>query len=190
MLLSLPSPSVLCLKELYNTFSNFLWCGKPPKWRKEILEGEIHHGGLKLHNISLFDQTLKLSWLRRYLTSKGKWTVIPSHFELSDAFKFGLLYLDRIIETTSNKFWVDVIKSTQMLWQSNAIYDREVICNTPLWLHDSFKIPIKREWLDRGINSIADFLGPTKVTLTMDQFVEYHGVKTNFLENNNICFKI
>ena len=77
-----------------------------------------------------------------------------------------------------------------MLWQSNAIYDREVICNTPLWLHDSFKTPIKREWLDRGINSIADFLGPTKVTLTMDQFVEHHGVKTNFLEYNNICFKI
>ena len=190
MLLSLPSPSVLCLKELYNTFSQFLWCGKPPKWRKEILEGEIHHGGLKLHNISLFDQTLKLSWLRRYLTSNGKWTVIPSHFELSEAFKFGLLYLDRIIETTSNKFWIDVIKSTQMLWQSNAINDREVICNTPLWLHESFKTPIKREWLDKGINSIADFLGPTKVTLTMDQFVEHHRVKTNFLEYNNICFKI
>ena len=190
MLLSLPSPSVLCLKELYNTFSTFLWCGKPPKWRKESLEGEIHHGGLKLHNISLFDQTLKLSWLRRYLSSNGKWTVIPSYFELSDAFKFGPLYLDRIIETTSNKFWIDVIKSTQMLWQSNAINDREVICNTPLWLHESFKTPIKREWLDRGINSIADFLGPTKVTLTMDEFVEHHGVKTNFLEYNNICFKI
>ena len=47
MLLSLPSPIVICLKELNNTFSSFLWCGKPPKWRKEILEGEIHHGGLK-----------------------------------------------------------------------------------------------------------------------------------------------
>ena len=135
MLLSLPSPSVICLKELYNTFSNFLWCGKPPKWRKEILDGELHHGGLKLHNIALFDQTLKLSWLRRFLSSIGKWTVIPSYLELNDAFKYGPVYLDRIIETTSNKFWVDVIKSTQMLWQSNAVSDRDVICNTPLWLY-------------------------------------------------------
>ena len=47
MLLSLSSPDVICIKELYNTFSNFLWCGKPPKWRKEILKGEIHHRGLK-----------------------------------------------------------------------------------------------------------------------------------------------
>ena len=77
MLLSLPSPNVLCLKELYNTFSKCSWHGKPPKWRKEILEGEIHHGGLKLHDIALFDQTLKLSWLRRFLSSKSKWTVFP-----------------------------------------------------------------------------------------------------------------
>ena len=116
--------------------------------------------------------------------------VIPENFELTDAFKFGPVYLERIIEATSNRFWIDVIKSTQMLWQSNAVSDREVICNTPLWLHEAFKLPIKREWIDKGINSIADFLGPTKVTLTMDQFIEYHGVKTNSLEYNNICFKI
>ena len=72
MLLSLPSPNVLCIQEINNTFADFLWCGKPPKWRKEILEGEIKHGGLKLHNIVLFDRTLKLSWLRRYLRSNGK----------------------------------------------------------------------------------------------------------------------
>ena len=77
-----------------------------------------------------------------------------------------------------------------MLWQYNAVSDREVICNTPLWLHDSFKLPIKREWNEKGINSIADFLGPTKTTLSMEEFTEYHGVKTNFLEYNGICFKI
>ena len=61
MLISLPSPNVLCIKEIINTFAKLLWCGKPPKWRREILEGEIHHGGLKLHNLVLFDKTLKLS---------------------------------------------------------------------------------------------------------------------------------
>ena len=89
MLLSLPSPSVLCIKELNDTFAKFPWCGKLPRWRKEILEGEYYHGGLKLHNISLFDKTLKISWLRRYIGSSGKWTVIPNDFELFDVFKFG-----------------------------------------------------------------------------------------------------
>ena len=61
MLLSLPSPNILCFKDLNNMFSRFLWCGKTQKWRKEILEGEIYHGGLKLHNLPLFDKSLKLS---------------------------------------------------------------------------------------------------------------------------------
>ena len=64
MLLSLPSPSSSCINDLNNTFSKFLWSGKPPKWRKEILEGEIFHCGLKLHNLTLFDKSLKLSWLK------------------------------------------------------------------------------------------------------------------------------
>ena len=81
MLLSLPSPSDICLKALTNTFSKFLWSGKRLEWNKKILEGEILHGGLKLHTIALFDQTLKLSWLRRFLKSKSKWTIFPNSFE-------------------------------------------------------------------------------------------------------------
>ena len=150
MLLSLPIPNVLYLKELYNTFSNFLWCGNV-----EILEGEIHHGGLKLHNIALCDKTLKSSWLRRFLQSNRKRIDIPKSFEWVDAFTFGPVYLDRIIEVTANKFWTDVIKSTQMLCQSEAVFDKEAMCNTPLWLHNYFQLPIKRDWLDKGINSIA-----------------------------------
>ena len=48
------------------------------------------------------------------------------------------------------------------------------------------KQPIKGDWLDKGIYSIADFLELTKVTLS----TEFQGVTTNFLEYNNICFRI
>ena len=101
MLLSLPSSNVLCIKEINNTFSNFLWCGKPLKWRKEILEGGIQHRGLKLHNISLLDKTLKLSWLERFLIYNSKFTVFPRDFELEGVSD----YLEKTIEATSNKFW-------------------------------------------------------------------------------------
>ena len=47
----------LCFKEISNTFSNFSWYGKPPKCRKEILEGNIYHVGLKLYNIKRFYKT-------------------------------------------------------------------------------------------------------------------------------------
>ena len=35
MLLCLPSLNVICFNN-NNIFDNFLWCGKPAKWRKEI----------------------------------------------------------------------------------------------------------------------------------------------------------
>ena len=104
MLLSLPSPNVLCIKYINSTFSNFLWCGKPPKCRNDIREGEIHHGDVKLHALSLLDKTLKLSWLKRFVKSKSKSTVFPNDFELSDAFIYRSDYLERIIEATSNRF--------------------------------------------------------------------------------------
>ena len=136
MLLSLPSSDFLFLKEIYNTFSNYLQCAKPPKCRKEILKGQFHNGVLDLHNIALFYTTLKSSWLRRFLQTNSKRTVIPKSFELGGAFTFGLDHLDRIIEATTNKIWIDVIKRIQMLWQSGAVFDKEAICNTPLWLHN------------------------------------------------------
>ena len=142
MLLSLPSPSVLCIKELNHTFAKFLWCGKPPKWRKEILEGEYYHGGLKPHNISLFDKALKLSWLKQYLKSSGKWTVIPNDFELYNVFKYGPDYLDRTLELTTNSFWRDVIKGMQHFWQTEAPLDNFFIRYTPIWLNPTFAIQI------------------------------------------------
>ena len=52
MLLSLPSPSDEVIEALNALFKDFLWAGKPPKYRREILEAETRDGGLKLHNIN------------------------------------------------------------------------------------------------------------------------------------------
>ena len=46
MLLSLPSPSTEIIKELEQLFADFLWSGKPPKFRREILEAETKLGGI------------------------------------------------------------------------------------------------------------------------------------------------
>ena len=100
---------------------------------------------------NIFDKTLKLSWLRRYIKSSGKWTVIPNDFELFGIFKFGPDYLDRIIELTSNPFWKDVIKSLNIFWQSDAPYHKNFIKFTPIWLNPNFAIQIKREWITKGI---------------------------------------
>ena len=190
MLLSLPSPSCYCFKNLNNLFSNFLWCGKPPKWRKEILEGEIYHGGLKLPNLSLFDKSLKLGWLKRYLRSTGKWTIYPNDFELWEIFTYGPDIIVKLLELTSNKFWQDVLLSLEFFWKSDAKLNKDFIKNTPIWLNPDFSIPINKNWFKHGVSTISDFLGDRNVILPMDDFMARFNVKTNFLDYNYVTTKI
>ena len=64
ILLSLPSPSVIMFKNIEKMFLDFIWNNKPAKFSKSILEVEIKNGGLKLHNLKIFDQSLKLGWIK------------------------------------------------------------------------------------------------------------------------------
>ena len=109
MLLSLPSPSTEIIKELEQLFADFLWSGKPPKFRREILEAEIKLGGLKLHNLTNFDSALELGWLKRFQKSSSKWTTFPKELELEGVFCYGPDYIDRIEGLNSNPFWQDLL---------------------------------------------------------------------------------
>ena len=89
ILLSLPSPPQN-FDMLNSIGKDFLWDGKPPKFRKEIMEADIRFGGMKLHNLELFDKSLKIGWLKRYVKSNAKWCSFPDDFELYDLFKYGI----------------------------------------------------------------------------------------------------
>ena len=186
MLLSLPSPNFFSIKELNNTFSNFIWCGKPPKWRKEILEGEICHGGLKLHNIVLFDKTLKLGWLKRFLKSNSKWTRIPQEFDLEQCFIYGPDFIERIMEMTTNRFWLDVLKNLKFLWESGSLQHKDSILNTPLWFNPDFRFQLRRDWLNKGITMVSDLLSNNNVVMSNEDLVETYSIKINFIDYHNI----
>ena len=190
MLLSLPSPSPSCFKEINDVITKFLWCGKPPKWKKEILEGEIPHGGLKLHDLNIFDKALKLSWLKRYQRSTSKWTIFPNNFDLWEVFTYGPDILDKLRETTANQFWLDVLESLSTLWNSDAMTEKPFIKNTPIWLNPTFAFPIKKQWFSKGITMVSDFLGVMNVIMPIDLFMETYGLKTNFLEYHYITHRI
>ena len=186
MLLSLPSPNVICFKEQ----KNFLWCGKSPKCRKEILKGEIYHGGLKLNNLPLCDKALKLSWLKRYINSRSQWTVFPNNFDLWEAFINGSEFPEKNIKTTSNKFWLDVFERLLLLWKTEAVLGQDVIKNMPIWLKPTFSIPIHSDWFNKGISTIANFLSPIRAIMPMTGYMETYNLKANFKEYSSITIKI
>ena len=151
MLLSLPSPSKELVDEQNHIFSDFLWAGKSPKFRKEILEAEVKDGGLKLHNLSVFDTALKLGWLKRFLKSNSKWTVFPKEFELEGVFHYGVDFIERIEAMNTNPFWQDVLTALKALWKTSIIFEKNVIWETPLWFNPIFRLQLRREWYSSSI---------------------------------------
>ena len=144
MLLSLPSPS----KDYLTNLIAFLLISYGLV--KDILEAEIKDGGLKLPNLSSFDNALKLGWLKRFLKSNSKWTIFPKVFELEGVFLYGADYIERIEAMNTNPFWQDVLIALKTLWKNSIIFDRNVIREIPLWFNPIFILQLRREWKDSG----------------------------------------
>ena len=122
------------------------------------MEANVIDGGLKMHNIKTFDAALKIGWLRRYIATHSKWSVIPYNCDFDGLFKYGVDYIERLLEITFNPFWLNVLNSLKMLWKDDKIYICENIFLTPLWYNNILRLQIKREWLLKGVYNINDLL--------------------------------
>ena len=94
ILLSLPSPSQTFINEYDSLVKDFLWDGKPSKYRKEILEYPYNLGGLQLHNLQRFSLSLKTTWLRRIVTSDSGWNTFALAYEIDKCWLYGDNYLE------------------------------------------------------------------------------------------------
>ena len=69
-------PTNHCAVDEINTlFFKFLWNGKGDKIKRDVMISEYEDGGLKMIDIRLFTQALKLNWVKKYLDTgnHSKW---------------------------------------------------------------------------------------------------------------------
>ena len=190
ILQSLPSPSFEVLKQIDTLFLNFVWSNKPAKFSRSILEAETKDGGLKLHNLATFDQSLKLGWLKRYLKSDGKWKIFADLVDIEDIFKFGNAFTERVMEIAQVPFWSDVLKSLKALWKKKIVSGICSVFLTPIWYNDVLRLPLKPEWLKKGITIIADLLDENCMFLSLETFQIMFNIKTNILEYGGLLMSI
>ena len=110
--------------------------------------------------------------------------------EFSGLFEHGVAYVDRIMEMTFNPFWYDVLSCLKLLWTDLKIVIPENVLLTPLWYNDSLQLPIKKEWLSKGITHISDILDINLQPLSLHDFNSMYGVKNNFLDYDYVCRKV
>ena len=68
-----PLPTNQCaIDEVSTLFFKVLWEGKGDKIKRDIMISEYEDGRLKMIDIRLFTQALKLSWVKKYLDKGNK----------------------------------------------------------------------------------------------------------------------
>ena len=188
ILLSLPSPKENTYKKLENIFKEFIWNMKPPKFRKEILETNTNLGGLKMTNLKVFNNSLKLSWLKRLKNSEDGWEQFPRQFNIHKIILYGDNYPNTLLQNTYNPFWKDVILASRLL--QIAIKKTNIqTYNIPLWFNSEINIAYKKEWYIKGYTKLSDILDEEGKLLS-NVMMTSNGLKLNFLEYEKLRFDI
>jgi len=76
----LPNPPNEIITDITRRMFSFIWNNKPDKIKREQLCNQKENGGLGLPNISLFMNSIKAGWVKRYLdkNNQGQWKIFIS----------------------------------------------------------------------------------------------------------------
>ena len=160
VLTSLPQPSEEVIKSLNAKLHRFIWNGKIDRVKRSVLAKPVALGGLNA--IDLCDQVkaLKVTWVRKALTSNHAWTallkdVLPVH--KSSIWEKGSASLKKMAVNTKNVFWKEVILAYADVVNSYAI-DACDVGKCPIWFsdHTKFKADAINQWFERGVYYISD----------------------------------
>ena len=190
--ISLPTPAENQMKELENLAFSFIWGHKTDRIKRDIITRDYSQGGLRMVNIKLFIQSLKLSWIRRLIFEKKEWKhFIEMHISTPRLLSCGSQYASQISSGLGNKFWKEVFK----IWADFKF----IVENSPtiesvqmylfliikiLWLVE--KHIFKKTWFDKKICLINDLLDFRGNFYTYNEFITIYDVKTNFLEYHGV----
>ena len=161
---------------------------KPPKFRKDILETTAKLGGLKMTNLQVFNNALKLSWLKRLSNPNDEWEQFPRHYNIHKIILFGDKYPTLLLQNTNNPFWRDAILACVSLYTVTEITHTKPY-NTPLWFNSGINIGFKKEWFKKGYTKLNDIMDINGDLLTNNDML-LKGLKLNFLEYERLRYDI
>ena len=192
LFLSLPNPDENIIKELDSLFFKFIWIGSVDKVKRDVVIKTYKEGGLKMIRVEPFIDALKLSWIRRLLTTDSKWADLLYHCypKLTKFQSMGSEYIKQILRTMHNNFWHDVFKAWIRYAQNfkpNSIND---FLREPIWFNNLLKVGGKcifyQKWFQKGIYFVNDLYDENGTPYNTNYFINILGIQTNFIEVRSI----
>lgn len=189
LFLTLPNPSQEMLKTLNNLFQEFVWNG-PPRVKGQILSRDYNNGGLKMIDIHKFLDALKLTWIRRILTSGCRnWQqFINMQLNVSDCLSFGFRFINNKCKDIKNLFWKDVFLAFGRFIELIQINTEEKFLACACY-YDRINIGngfFNKNWYDNGIRIVNDFFNENGELYTIEQLKQKYNIKINFLQYHGL----
>ena len=183
--IALPNPPIQCLKEIETMFFNFIWRGKGDKIKRTKLIQNYYGDGLKMVDVKAFNDSMKLTWLKRLVISNADWTLI-AHMQLPSAAQlltYGKEKLMLIRNQISNPFYKDMIHALIRFSKQYQPSDEEILSET-IWFSDHTGFPkgIVKHWDKKGLRFICDLFCPNTGQLyTREEIREHFHIEMTFL---------
>ena len=138
LFISTPNPSSKLMKTIKVRFLNFIWNNKPDKINRKQIVSSYQDGGLKMVDVELFCNALKMTWIRRVILNKciDVKHLMQSFLKKSLLLDFGDKYYLSLAQSVENPFWKDVFYAVHLLIRADATN----WLSKPLWKNSSIQI--------------------------------------------------
>ena len=139
-------------------------------------------------NLKVFNNSLKISWIKRLKNPTDGWEQFPRFFDIHKIIQFGDRFPLQIIGKINNKFWEDVAQAcatfqTKIMTENNKVY------NIPLWFNSEINIRFNKVWFQKGYTKLGDILDNEGKLFTNKEMTE-KGLQLNFLDYEELRFDI
>ena len=193
LLLSLPEPNSQIMKDINRSLYAFIWGNKPDKINREQMCQLYNKGGVKMIDIYIHAKSLKISWIRRFVTNSQieSFTFHMFNSFLPQTYFFHLYmgshYFRKLADLTPNPFWKEVL----FAWSDLVELLIDDIASQPLWNNPHIKINDKvvfwGAWNLRGIRFVNDILKIDGSFCSYFEFQRRFDIQTNFLQYYGLC---
>ena len=191
LFLSIPSPEKNVFKKIENLFYKFIWNGKPDKVKRSILTKHLFDGGLNMIDVNNFENSLKLTWLRRTHTNYNTPWLKVAEYYLGSVDKITMLgssHSLKLSKQITNKFWAQTLKYWSSFTASIPITNISDAVGEPLWNNPKVsKVELfLPNWFKKGILSIGDLICNSGNFVSQKNLSNIYNIKTNYLEYHRV----
>ena len=181
----LPNPPDDFFSSLQSLCYQFVWNKKRDKINRKTAHLSVRNGGIGLPELKTLAKSLKLTWIRKLLSTKHKWKSVAM-------FRFpSLNYIEKsgpeLVShfSKSNLFWNDVFHSYNCFFYKTMSKNSCELLAEPVFYNNRIQIGKNciqgKKLIDKGIFCIAHFLLENGCFMSYDQFTTKYDININFV---------